>query len=367
MDNSLLYNRIKKDILEHIKDLNLEEKIPSRTVLVNKYNVTRTTVDRAISELIGEGYLYSKDGSGTYVLKNNSNGTDTNLPLTNNSWGVVLPNIMYDTYPGILRGVEDIAHEHGISVIICNTDDLLSKQSGYIYKLADLKVEGIIIVPAVSEKNDLKPFNLLHEKNIPFIFCNRGIPGVKAPMVLSNNFYGGYILTKHLISCGYRNIAFISHAVYSIPMERYQGYVSALSEAGIDINDDLVIFEPPNVKKRGYESTKMLIKNGITDAIFCYNDTTASGAYDALSEAGLNPGEDIGVAGYDNISICESLPVKLTSVKFNAFTLGLKSAELLVNIKKGKQKVSDNRIIVIQPELVIRQSCGYTKKKRIFE
>ena len=362
MNNNLLYLRIKADLLQKMKTMIPDERLPSRNELIKEYNVTRTTIDRAISELIGEGYLYSKDGSGTYVLEKVVQASSQNNGEAIN-WGVVLPNIMYDIYPGILRGVEDIANGYGRSTIICNTDDDIEKQASYIHKLIDSNIDGIVIVPAVSEENDLIPFKRLQEKNIPFIFCSRGVVGIEAPKVTSNNFYGGYIATKHLIKCGFRRIAYISHAMYSVPIERYQGYISALAEANIELNEDYVIFEPTDVARRGYESAiKLLKSDSPVDAIFCYNDSTARGAYDAVTEAGFKVGEDIGLVGYDNTGICESLPVKLTSVKFNAYEIGLKAAELLISITKGGQKIPKNKMIILQPELVVRDSCGCSKK-----
>jgi GntR family transcriptional regulator of arabinose operon len=113
--NNLLYLKIKQNITEEIKKMRPHERIPSRVELVKRYDVTRTTVDRAISELIGEGYLYARDGSGTYVAEytevQSTNGKNNVV-----NWGVILPNIMHDTYPGILRGVADVASENDINV-----------------------------------------------------------------------------------------------------------------------------------------------------------------------------------------------------------------------------------------------------------
>ena len=357
-NNDLLYLKIKSDLLAKLKTLTPNERIPSRNELIKEYKVTRTTIDRAISELIGEGYLYSRDGSGTYVSENSTYAyrqSDSGIA----SWGVILPNIMHDTYPGILRGVEDIANKYGRNTVICNTDNDMEKQANYIYKLIDSGVEGIVIVPAISVESDLRPFKMLQEKNVPFIFCNRGVVGIEAPEVTSNSFYGGYIATKHLIEQGFRKIAYISRPMYSVSIERYQGYASALEEAGIELSDDYVFFEESiHDEKPGYEITKMLIdRKPLVDAIFCFNDVLAKGAYEALTEAGIKVGTDIGLVGYDNTNICENLAVKLTSVKFKTYEIGTKAAELLFSIANG-EKIQKNKIVVLQPKLVVRESSG---------
>jgi DNA-binding LacI/PurR family transcriptional regulator len=356
-ENNLLYIQIKEKLIEAIKSLQPNDRLPARTELVKKYQVTRTTIDRAISELIGEGYLYSRDGSGTYVAENKAPTIATENTSNVVSWGVILPDITRDTYPGILRGVEDVASQHDINVVICNTDNNAEKQSNYINKLIEADVKGLIIVPAIIGEADLLSFQRLQEKNIPFILCNRSVNGVEAPKVTSNSFYGGYIATRHLIQCGYHTIAYVSHPMYSVSLERYQGYLSALTEAGMELQEDYVVFEDSFNERAGYESTRRLLAQAPRpDAIFAFNDNTAQGAYEAITETGLNVGTDIGLVGYDNTNICEQLPVKLSSVKFKTYEIGSKAAELLLGIMRG-ENIPKNKTVILQPELVIRDSC----------
>ena len=351
--NSLVYKTIKEKLKAEIKLLKQDDRLPSRTKLVEKYGVTRTTIERAISELIGEGLLYSKDGSGTYVSEQAANINSSNKNL-----GVILPNIMYDTYPGIIRGIEDIANENGINVVLCNTDNNVEKQSNYIYKLIASNISGIIIVPAVSKKIDLEPYEKLQENGIPLVFCNRGIEGITAPRVVSNNFYGGYLATKHLVNRGYKKIAFISRPLYSVSNERYQGFMAALSEGGIGYNDDYAVFENSfEYNNPGYDSVKKMLLKHEPDAFFCFNDKIAQGVYHAVEEEGLKVGSEIGIVGYDNTSICESLPVKLTSVKFKNYEIGSIAAEIFLSILK-EEDVEKNKTVILQPELVVRESCG---------
>lgn len=358
MENSnFLYLQVKRNIIEEIKELNPNERIESRTDLAKKYNVTRTTIDRSISELIGEGYLYSINGSGTYISEREAQVMDEGNDIQSTNWGIILPNIMHDTYPGILRGVEDVTSANNINAIICNSDNDVDKQANYICKLIDSGIKGLIVIPAISENKDITPFNLLEEKKIPFIFCNRGVEGIEAPKVMSNNFYGGYIATKHLLEAGYNNIAYVSRLLYSASTDRYQGYTSALFEAGLNVDEELLIFEEAlSEENPGYNSTKILLsKDKKPDAIFCFNDVIAKGAYDAIVEAGFKVGEGIGLAGYDDTSICEMLEVKLTSVRFKTYETGARAAELLLSKMNG-ESIHNNKIIVLQPELIIRES-----------
>jgi len=358
--NDLLYRKVKEDILRMIDGLGPNERIPSRGALVSRYGVTRTTVDRAISELIGEGYLYSRDGSGTYKAAR-SQPTSSPQSARVASWGVILPNIMHDTYPGILRGVEDVAQKVGVNVVICNTDNRTDKQTQYIHKLIDSGVKGLVVIPAIKGEQDLEPFHRLRQERIPFVFCNRGIEGIEAPRVISNNFYGGYTATKHLAQNGYRRIAFVSRPLYSASCERYQGYISALAEMSLPFDERYVVFEESfDTAKPGYYSVKRMMEmDSPPDAVFCFNDVIAEGAFEALFEKGLEPGRDVGVVGYDDTHICERLPVKLTSVKFKTYESGASAARILLDMTSGKE-IPYSHVVILQPELVVRESSRAT-------
>ena len=357
--NDYLYKKVKLQLLDFVKDLPAGARIPSRIRLMEKFGVTRTTVERAISELIGEGVFSSRIGSGTYVLaahERNAGKAPDNIP----SWGLILPNITHDSYPETLRGVEDVCSKNGINLIICNTDDNVEKELMYLRKLIDSKISGVIIVPAIERTYDVREiFTLLREKMIGFVLCNRGIEGINAIKVSSNDFYGGMLATNHLLDLGWKRPAYISAPLYSISEQRYQGYLSALHEHGVPERKDLIIFEDRFVlENRGYNAMKtMLDLPAPPDSVFCFDDTLAEGVYQAITEKGLTVGKDIGLVGYNDTHNCERLPVKLTSVRFPKYEIGQKSAEILLSIMKGEEP-GKTRSFIFHPSLIIRESCG---------
>ena len=357
-NNNYLYTKVKQQLVAYIKELPINTRLPSRTELVEKFNVTRTTIERAISELIGEGYLYSRIGSGTYII-NNSPAKKQQSESSFTNWGFIVPTIANDTYPEILRGVEDISSESGINLMICNTDNDIEKQDKYIRKLIDSAVSGLIIIPAISKAQSMNSFELLDKNNIKYVFCNRGVENMKAPKVVSNDFFGANIATKHLLKLGWKNPAYVSKPYYSISEQRYNGYLSALYEFGHTPDEEYVVFEDTfEIQDSGYESFKSLLQLPVPpDSLVCFNDAVAKGAYKAIEEMGLKVGIDIGVVGYDDSNICETLPVKLTSVRFPKYEIGKKAAEILLSMINGIE-IKDNYTFVLQPNLVVRESCG---------
>jgi len=364
MDSNARYAQIKERLLEELSGLPAHTRIRSRSDLVADFGVSRTTVDRAISELIGEGLLYARDGSGTYVAEKNGMWPQDG---TMRSWGVLLPDLRHYTYPGILRGIEQVGFDNGINIIVGNIENTAVRQTSYLKNFIRNQVNGVIIVPARPNPQEgledqlAEMLREMIEHRIPFVFCNRNTIGIEAPQVVCNDFHGGYLATRHLIERGYRRIAYIAHPRYSISMNRYMGYASALQSAGIEQDDALVAFSPSwDFEAPGYEEMgRMLDGPNPPDAMVGFTDPIAHGAYRAVCERGKVPGRDIGIVGYDDSMLCVSLDIPLTSVKIHSSEMGRKAAQLLADI--GPQwEAARNTSVVLMPELAERQSTART-------
>jgi DNA-binding LacI/PurR family transcriptional regulator len=353
----LRYQEIKLRLKEEIAKMNANDKLPARPNLCTLLDTTRTTLDKAINELIEEGLLTAKNGSGTYVSAMQiSNGIKQI-----GHWGVIVPNIMDAIYPGFVRSIENVAQGYDISVTLCNSDNDVEKQEQYIKRLILTGVSGFIIVPVITNnlKENYRLYSQLLDANIPFVFCNRSIDGIDVPVVTSNNFYGGYIATKHLINRGYQNIGFISRKNYRTSIERCQGYLSALMEAGITIDRENVIMQcNENTDYHvGYtEMTQMLNSDKKLDAVFCFNDFLVRGVYQAIKDKGLQVSKDIGIIGYDNEDFCEATVPMITSISYKNMEIGEKAAELLWKMVNN-QPIPEFSYYLYQPEIVIRDSC----------
>jgi DNA-binding LacI/PurR family transcriptional regulator len=359
----LRYKEIKNLLIAEIAKLKCNDRLPPRPVLCKKMDTTRTTLDKAINELVTEGALYSINGSGTYVA-----GGGEQLSIHKGNWGVIIPDVVEEFYAKIVRGVENVAQSYGINLILCNSDYDFDKQEQYIKRLDYSDVSGFILVPIISKDSgdNIRLNNQLRELKVPFVFCTRNAEGINAPVVASNNFYGGYIATKHLLEKGYQNISYISQYKNRTSMERCQGYIAALLENGTEINRKIIaIEEQSQVQSPGYEAMNEILASGqLVDAVFCLNDKAAQGVYRAIVENGMTVSDDIGVVGYDNTDICEKLTPTVTSVAFKNMEIGTKAAEILYKLI-NKEDLSKFEFYLFQPELIVRDSClGLKKKER---
>jgi DNA-binding LacI/PurR family transcriptional regulator len=353
----LRYREIKNMLAAEIAKMNCNDRLPSRSQLCKKLDTAKATLDKAINELLAEGLLYSKGGVGTYVSDVNEK-----LSIHNGNWGVIVRDVRESFYAEIVRGVEDVAQSYGINIILCNSDSDFDKQEQYIKRLIHSGVAGLIIVPILSQdpRENYRLYSQLIEMKMPFVFCGRNAEGISAPVVASNDFYGGYIATKHLLEKGYRNIAFVSNRKLRTTVDRCQGYISALMENGIEINRKIIVMGDKSQASPFdfcYEAMKNILSSAQpVDAVFCVTDKMVLGVYRAITEAGLAVSDDIGVIGFDNTDLCEKSSPAITSVALKNLEVGIKAAEVLYK-QINKESLSDCEYYLFQPDIVVRDSC----------
>ena len=126
---------------------------------------------------------------------------------------------------------------------------------------------------------------------------------------------GGEAATAALIAEGHRQIAFISGEPWMAASDqRMEGYERALRAAGIPV-DPALIAEGNFLPSGGRRATfKLMEQEKRPDAVFCANDLTAVGCYEALKALGETPGGTIAVMGYDDQEIAQHLSPALSTV-----------------------------------------------------
>ena len=154
----------------------------------------------------------------------------------------------------------------------------------------------------------------LRDLDIPVVLLNCYTADHRLPSVVPSEIAGGHGSTRHLIEHGHRRIATITGEPWMQAAEdRLKGYRRALATADIPFDPNLVV-EGDWSASAGYAATvKLLALRETPTAIFCQNDRTAIGCYEALKEARLRIPEDISVVGYDDEEISRHLHPRLTS------------------------------------------------------
>ncbi|MBH1939619.1 substrate-binding domain-containing protein [Mobilitalea sibirica] len=165
----------------------------------------------------------------------------------------------------------------------------------------------------------------------------------------------GYIAVKHLLDMGHQDIIGIFTHSDRQGLLRYKGYMKALMELGLPIQENLVFWYSKENMQQILNGAPLLKGLNKSTAALCYNDSLALMLIDLLKEHGIRVPEDFSVVEIDN---CEMAGIRsLTTVVHPAEQLGKASAKLLLSMMNGKEGKS----ILFPPELIVRNSVQRMK------
>lgn len=270
-----------------------------------------------------------------------------------NMVGVMVHDVVNPYFAEIFRAIEAALNERELAIMICNHADDIGRQRTFVDTLMQHRADGLIMCPAIG--TDADAVARIVDSGLPFVMICREVADIAVPMVRGDDFSGGRALTRHLIAEGHRRIAFVGgRRATSAGRERHAGYVAALAEAGIVADPALDVPETLTQAAVRDAAMTLLALPSPPTALFGFNDFVASGLMSALRHAGLEPGRDVAVAGYDDTDGAAWSAPALTSVFNAAEKIGSLAASLLSAQIHGEPAAPTR--ILIEPELRIRAS-----------
>lgn len=331
------YQITKHKLMEYIENLSYDTPLPNRNVLAKQCGVARITLERAISELIGEGILVSEDGKGTYVTKREAELEK--LVKGKAFWAILMYNVLDGMNPGIIRGAEDFANKAGRYLIVCNTDNDPKKEAEYLKGLSRQDIEGIILIPNTHSVVNAEVLDLLEKKEISVVACGRQVPGYDFPGAFQNFFMTGFIAAQHLLQVGCRKIAYLADSQFSTIEARLQGYLTALEQHNYQNPDDAItevnlgLSDLRGDIEREFEA--FLKEHAEIDGIYVFTDRLAMILYKVMKRMDLIPGKDICVISGDSSNYSTAFSIPLSTVDCPAYKMGWLAAEQLLKVVQG--------------------------------
>lgn len=270
--------------------------------------------------------------------------------------GMVIPDITNPFFPGVVRGVEDVAYKRSFRVILCNADNDPVKEASYVRELRSYRIAGLLIIPA-SDADISGHLRTYASASVPVVCIDRVPEGWKGDAVLVANAEGAYLTTRHLIEMGHRRLAVITGPLkLTNAAERLKGFRRALNEAGLEVGAGF-IQEASFDTASGYQAALRLLRMvRRPTAIFACNDLMAFGVLQAARELNLRCPEDLSIAGFDSLEFTNFTDPSLTSVYQPGYELGATAAHLLLQRVDGLR--SAPKQILLPTELKKRNSVG---------
>ena len=149
--------------------------------------------------------------------------------------------MVHEFFSKIVRGIEDFALAHSYDVILSPTYDSYSREVTQTKRLINGRVDGLIACIS-NETTDFSHFREYVDRRIPLVFFDCVVDQIAAPKVVIDDFTAGYNAVKHLINQGCKRVAYIGGPLsVSVNSHRFNGYKKALTEAGIEMSEDLIL------------------------------------------------------------------------------------------------------------------------------
>ena len=354
-----IYEIIRSEIVAN--KLHVDQKLPTQKELATLYNVSMITIKKALNDLIRNGYLYSKIGSGTFVAKR-SMVLNFN---TQKAIGVVLVDLKSPFFSLIMQSIEEQISQKDYTLLLSKSSGSVEREKILIENFINTGVDGLIIASMSHEHHSTGILKKLQKDDFPFVMVSY-IEDKDICYIGTDNEAGGFMAAQHLIDIGRKKIGYINGEEGNLLGEqRKKGFLRALHENKIPFNKEfefrLQLKYEWNDFESGYKIGKAFVDlKDRPDAIFAYNDLSALGFIQAVVESGLKVPDDVAVIGFDDIERCQYAPVPLTTIHQPTVEIGTQAVDLLIR-RMNKEKTFS--WIGLKPSLVVRQSTGTVQGK----
>ncbi|WP_407270230.1 GntR family transcriptional regulator [Radiobacillus sp. PE A8.2] len=360
------YNIVKQAIKSKILDGSFlpHQKISSESEIMKQFGVSRHTVRLAIGDLVNQGWLYRKQGSGTFCADRSKEET----PLSNREQykniAIITTYISDYIFPSIIRGAESYLSDQGyhVSLFSTNNDHHVEKQ--ILEKILTQQFDGIIIEPtksAVSNPN-LNYYLNLERLEIPYIMINSFYDELEPISITINDEQGGKNQTQHLIDLGHREILGIFKTDDIQGTRRMKGYIKAHRQNGLSINpNNIVTYNTSEKLIKPAEALRKSLSSAENKptAIVCYNDELAINLLHVLRDMDLQVPNDISIVGFDDSFLANVSEVKLTTIEHPKAEMGVMAGKMILSLvesNEGDESKSKPESVIYESNLVERSS-----------
>ena len=221
--------------------------------------------------------------------------------------------------------------------------------------LQDEKVDGLVMIgQACGAYSEF----IWKNSTVPTMFLDFYDTHMEYDTIITDGFYGMYILTDYLIKMGHKEIAFVGTLLATSSItDRYFGYRKALLEHNIPFNEEWLISDR-NIHGDDFQIN---LPEKLPTAFACNSDYTANVVINLLGERGLNVPEDVSVVGFDNY-----LHPNLSNLQLTTYEVPMeKMASLCVKtlLRKINQKEYIKGVQIITGEMIVKGTVAQAKEK----
>lgn len=228
----------------------------------------------------------------------------------------------------MLGGLEQ-ASKLGAQLILEKCSGLQSQKAA-VKRLMDAGVHGVILPPPLCDS--APTVQMLTREGIPVLALATARPLPMVSAVRIDDFQGALTLTNHLTKLGHKRIGFIKGDPSHTPTEvRYEGFLKGLDDAGLPLNEDLVV-QGQFTYRSGLEAGRKLLERADRPtAIFASNDDMAAGVMAVAHGLGIHVPEQLSICGFDDTPVASTIWPQLTTVHQPIVAMGKSAVATIVD------------------------------------
>jgi len=270
--------------------------------------------------------------------------------------GLLLPDSSNSYFAQLAASVEDAALAAGFVVLLGNGADNAERELGYIRTFLDRQVDGLIVVFGDEFEHG---WRTISSAGIPAVSLDRLAKDLDLPSVVVDNVGGARVATQHLIGHGRSRIACITGSRALSPARaRAEGWELAMTEAGLEVDPDLVVYGAFSAENGHAATLDLLRRRPDVDAIFVGSDLQAVGVLRALADLARAPGEDVAVLSFDGTQLSGYTTPRLSTVTQPYESLAAEAVRLLTMLIEDPSRDRSDMHPVLQTTLEPRGTCG---------
>ena len=270
--------------------------------------------------------------------------------------GVIVSAIDDPFFSEILQGIEEVAQEHGYSMLMAASQRNSEREQAIIQDMRERRVDGLIICSASFSTEQRRK---LLEYGIPIVMVNNQAAEEYRYSIYHDDVDGSRQVTRHLIGLGHERIAYLGNSLSGrTTLDRSTGFRQEMESAGLAITAEH-IHEVPGGRPEDSLAALDYFLNlpERPTALFCFNDMLAIGVLDGLHAAGIRVPEDISVVGFDNIVFSAYTNPPLTTLDQPKRYIGAEAARLILGLLDNEETL-EQQIQKLKGKLLVRQSTA---------
>ena len=273
---------------------------------------------------------------------------------------VIMSSRMNPFFSGVLEAVEHRAESRGYSILFYNTGEDSDRELRAVIQAIEHRVKGILILPVIGSTPQTREMLAEAEaRGIPLVLMDREIPSASFDIVTIDNREVVYQGVRLLVEAGHRNIGLITcPECVKRGMGRRDGYVEYMKEHGLPIQES-DIYKGEFNEKSGYDACqKFFSLSNPPTAILATCSSVTLGCIRYMTERRLQPGDDVGLVGFDDISLLSSLGYQITVLNRPIRQMGETAFDILEQRIAGTGGSSRKCKILLDTQIIRRGSEG---------